>query len=100
MSFSLPEVKLGIIPGAGGTQRLSRLIGIAKAKELILMGKRIGAEEALDLGLINEVDNGHSEQKAIDMCCTLMKGGPLAMSMAKKAIDDGYGNYYYLVFNY
>ncbi|MEE2786198.1 MAG: enoyl-CoA hydratase-related protein [Myxococcota bacterium] len=87
--MGLPEVRLGILPGAGGTQRLPRLIGIARAKELILTGARIGAEEALRVGLVNRVSDDYLEEAhrvAADVC----KGAPISLTQAKKAIDQGW----------
>lgn len=88
----LPEVKLGIIPGAGGTQRLSRLCGVAVAKELILTGRRIDAASACALGVVSAVVprsalRAEAERWAIEIA----EAGPLALVQAKRAIDDGWG---------
>jgi enoyl-CoA hydratase/carnithine racemase len=88
--MGLPETRLAIIPGAGGTQRLPRLIGRAKAKELIYTGRRLTAQDALDIGLVNKVCEPKSlldecRKMAEEMCLA----GPLALEQAKKAIDCG-----------
>jgi len=84
------EINLGIIPGAGGTQRLPRLIGKARAAELILTGKIIQAEEAYQLGLVNEVV---LPEKLMDGCFrlakTLAEKSPVAMKYALRAINQG-----------
>jgi len=84
------EINLGIIPGAGGTQRLPRLIGKARAAELILTGKIIQAEEAYQLGLVNEVV---PPEKLMDGCFrlakTLAEKSPVAMKYALRAINQG-----------
>lgn len=88
--FGLPEIKLGIIPGAGGTQRLPRLIGEGKAKELIYSGDFIGAEEALRVGLVNKVvpvDQLLPEAKRLAK--TFAKRGAVALRMAKSSINEG-----------
>ena len=86
--FGLPETGLAIIPGAGGTQRLPRLIGTAKAKELIFTGRRVAPSEALTLGLVNEVvENG--KEGALNMARLMLNNGPIALRMAKKAINLG-----------
>lgn len=85
-----PEVKLGIIPGWGGTQRLPRLIGKTKALEMNLTGDPIGAEEALRLGLVNKVvapDVVLSEAKAL--AARLAQGAPIAMREIIKAVNQG-----------
>jgi enoyl-CoA hydratase/carnithine racemase len=82
----LTEVKLGIIPGGGGTQRLPRLIGIGAAKDLILTGRKVGAAEALALGLVNRV--GELEV-ATALARSVVENAPIAVGLAKHAIDDG-----------
>lgn len=80
----LPEVSLGIIPGFGGTQRLLELIGPAKAKELIFTGKRLSAEEALSLGIVQAVvPDEELQQVGQTLAESILKNGPLAVSQAK-----------------
>jgi enoyl-CoA hydratase/carnithine racemase len=89
-SMGLSEVRLGIIPGAGGTQRLARLCGIAVAKELILTGRRISAAEALRMGLVAQVTPDGELDKAVEtLCAELASAAPLALAAAKQAIDRG-----------
>ena len=91
-SMALSEVRLGIIPGAGGTQRLSRLCGIAAAKELVLTGRRIDAPTALKLGLVSKVVAKADLRAAVAaLCSELAAAGPLALATAKRAIDAGFG---------
>jgi len=86
--LGLPEVRLGVMPGSGGTQRLPRIVGIAKAKELILMGEIIGASDALEIGLVNRVARaGHALEEAMAMAETIAERGPLAVREAKQALD-------------
>lgn len=88
--LGLPETKLAIIPGAGGTQRLPRLIGEAKAKELIFTGKILNSQEAVEIGLVNDhVDSGSGFEKALEISSVIIQGGPIAMKMAKLAITKG-----------
>lgn len=88
--FGQPEVGLGIIPGFGGTQRLARLVGPAKAKELIFTGQTISAEEAYTIGLVNKVvEKGQALEAAEEMARAIMKNAPLAIEASKKAIDLG-----------
>lgn len=88
--IGLTETSLAIIPGAGGCVRLPRLVGAAKAKELILLARRLGAEEALGMGLIHEVAAaGQARSHAAAMLSALQKNGPLALRAAKDAIDGG-----------
>jgi enoyl-CoA hydratase/3-hydroxyacyl-CoA dehydrogenase len=85
-----PEIKLGIIPGWGGTQRLARLIGLAKAKELIMLGEHVSAEEALKLSLVHKVvprDKLMEEAKALAK--KLAEGPPVALKYAKYALNFG-----------
>lgn len=86
--LGLPEVRLGILPGAGGTQRLPRLIGVARAKELILTGSRIGAEEAYRLGVVNRIADDH-EAEAMNLAAEVCKGAPISLTQAKRAVDLG-----------
>jgi enoyl-CoA hydratase len=85
-----PEILLGIIPGAGGTQRLSRLIGPAKAKDLIYTGRFVGAEEAHALGLVDVVVGADEVYPtALAMATKFATGPALALRAAKAAIDGG-----------
>jgi enoyl-CoA hydratase/carnithine racemase len=85
-----PEIQLGIIPGAGGTQRLTRLVGPAKAKDLIFTGRHVGAEEALEMGLADAVvPDDEVYATAMAMARKLAAGPPLALAAAKRAIDEG-----------
>ena len=88
--LGLTEVRLGIMPGAGGTQRLPRLIGVAAAKEMILLGRRIGAARARELGLVMAVVPAADLRATIDGLLGELAGcAPLSVEMAKKAIDRG-----------
>ena len=87
-----PEILLGIIPGAGGTQRLPRLIGPAKAKDLVFSGRMVNADEALRIGLVDQVVPDDSVyQAAVDMVKRYAAGPALALRAAKQAIDAGLG---------
>lgn len=85
-----PEVNLGIIPGFAGTQRLSRLVGAAKAKELIFTGDMVDAQTAHSVGLVNQVVPA---EELMDVCMEMAKKiaskGPTAVKLAKKVIDEG-----------
>jgi len=86
----LTEVRLGIIPGAGGTQRLSRIAGAAVAKELILTGRRIGGPRARELGLVSEVvPAAELHAAAARWAAEVAAAAPLALGAAKRAIDEG-----------
>jgi len=88
--FGQPEVNLGLIPGYGGTQRLPRLIGPGKAKEIIFADERINAQEALRIGLVERVvPKGQALEEAKKLLKKIMGKGPLAIKMAKKAVDEG-----------
>lgn len=83
-----PEILLGIIPGAGGTQRLPRLVGVSRAKELILTGRFVGAEEALAIGLVDRIaDDPYAA--ALEFAGRLATGPALALRAAKESIDLG-----------
>lgn len=84
-----PEILLGIIPGAGGTQRLPRLIGVQKAKDLIYSGRMVAADEALRIGLVDQVhDAADVYPEALELARRYARG-PFALRMAKQAIDQG-----------
>jgi len=88
--FGQPEVKLGIIPGFGGTQRLARLIGRARAMEWILSGKTYTAQEAFQHGLVSKVVEPENLMKeALDLAKTIASRGPVAVRAAKRLIHEG-----------
>jgi enoyl-CoA hydratase len=89
--FSLPEVGLGITAGFGGTQRLSRIIGIGKAKELLYTAARIHASEALNLGLVNAVYPPEQLMaEAFKLAEKIAANSPIAVRATKKAVNDGF----------
>jgi len=89
-TMGLTETSLAIIPGAGGTQRLPRIIGIAKAKELIFTARRIDAKTALDIGLVNRVvEPDQLMPAALEMAREIAKNGPIGVAQAKFAINNG-----------
>ncbi len=84
-----PEIKLGIIPGGGGTQRLTRLVGEGKAMELTLTGDMISAEEALQLGLVNHVYAPEElEAKTMELANRIAEMSPVALAMAKQSVKN------------
>jgi enoyl-CoA hydratase len=93
--FGQPEILLGIIPGGGGTQRLARLVGPAKAKDLICSGRQVRATEALELGLVDELvdpDDGDVDpvfDRAHELALSFANGALAAQALAKRAIDAG-----------
>jgi len=88
--LGLPEVGLGIMPGFGGTQRLPRLIGSSKALELILTGKTINAEEALNIGLLSKVvPEGKALEASIEMMKVILSKAPLSTKMCIEAVNRG-----------
>ncbi len=88
--FGQPEINLGLIPGACGTQRLPRLVGVAKAKEMIYLGDMIKADEALRLGLVNKVVPPETlMEEAMDWATKLAGKSLPVLTMAKRAIDTG-----------
>ena len=89
--FGQPEILLGIIPGGGGTQRLARLVGPARAKEICLSGRQVKADEALRIGLADEVvPHEQLHERALALAGELAKGAVVAQGLAKLAIDDGF----------
>jgi enoyl-CoA hydratase/carnithine racemase len=86
--FGQPEITLGIIPGAGGTQRLARVIGKQRAMELVLTGRRVGAEEAHGLGFVNQIA-GRKDwlEKAMELAQVIARRPPLAARLAKQAVQ-------------
>ncbi|MEC1305012.1 enoyl-CoA hydratase [Lysinibacillus capsici] len=90
VKLGLTETSLGIIPGAGGTQRLPRLIGLGKAKELIYTARRLSAKEAENYGIIEYVYEGHEVlDKAQQLALEMAKNAPLSLVQAKVAINQG-----------
>ncbi|MDQ3368219.1 MAG: enoyl-CoA hydratase-related protein [Myxococcota bacterium] len=90
--LGLTEVRLGIMPGAGGTQRLPRLVGEARAKEMILLGRKITAARALEYGLVNQVVPRADLLATVEgMLAELAGCAPMSVTQAKSAIENGYG---------
>ena len=88
--LALPEVGLGIIPGAGGTQRLPRVVGVARAKELILTARRVTAAEALAMGLVGQVVPAADLATAsLALAERVARNAPISLRQAKRAIDRG-----------
>ena len=89
--FAQPEVKLGIIPGWGGTQRLPRIVGKGNATELIIGGHMINSQEALRIGLVNKIISPEKlMDESINFCKELQKNGPTSISNSLKCINDSY----------
>lgn len=90
--FGLPEVTVGIVPGGGGTQLLARKIGLGRAKEMILTGRRMSAEEAFQVGLVTRlVEREALETATMELARQICKASPVAVREAKAAIDRGFG---------
>ena len=87
--FGQPEILLGIIPGGGGTQRLARLIGPSRAKDMILTGRQVDAMEALRIGLVDRIAEEDVLAEARAWAAELARGAVAAHALAKQAIDDG-----------
>ena len=89
--FGQPEVKLGLIPGYGGTQRLPRLVGKGRALEIILSGRMVGADEALQMGLVNKVVAPEAVlEEAEKFLRGILAMGPVAVRLAIEAVDQGF----------
>ena len=87
-AFGLPELGLGILPAGGGTQRLAKLVGLGRAKEIILTGRTVKAEEALSIGLISKiVPQAELIQQAMEIVRAISRKGPLAVRLTKQAIN-------------
>jgi enoyl-CoA hydratase len=83
-----PEINLGVLPGWGGSLRLARATTLGFAKELVLTGRQVGAEEALERGLVNAVhEPGELREKTLELCRTLAAKSPLALAYAKEAVN-------------
>ncbi len=90
-AFGVPEVTLGVIPGFGGTQRLTRLVGLGPGLELILTGERIDAERAHELGLVSRVvPQGEALDTALEIAGTITGNAPVAVELAKQAARRGF----------
>ena len=86
--FGQPEINIGIIPGGGGTQRLPRLVGLGTAKKLVLTGEIINAQEALRIGLVDEVvEHDRLLERAKELAGKIIEKPPLAVKLAKKALN-------------
>ena len=90
VEMGLPEVGLGIIPGGGGTVRLPRAIGVARAKDLVLTGRRVAAAEALAMGLVSRVaPAGTLREVALEVAGMVARNAPVSIRQAKRAVDGG-----------
>jgi len=88
--LGVPEITLGIIPGYGGTQRLPRLVGMGKAKELVLTGDHISAQEAKSIGLVDQVvPKAELDEAVRKLCLKIASKSPIALAMGKEAINNG-----------
>jgi 2-oxoglutaroyl-CoA hydrolase len=91
VQLALPEATIGMIPGSGGTQRLARLVGLGRAKDIVMRGRRVGASEALALGLVTEVVGAAELDAATDrLLDELSRHSPLALAMAKRVLNTAY----------
>ena len=91
VELGLPEVKIGMIPGSGGTQRLARMIGLGRAKDLVMRGRRVAAGEALAIGLLTEVVPATELDVAVSRLVDELRAlPPLALAMAKRVLNHAY----------
>jgi 2-oxoglutaroyl-CoA hydrolase len=91
VELALPEVKIGMIPGSGGTQRLARMVGLGRAKDMVMRGRRIGAEEALAIGLVTEVVPPAQLDAAVTQLVDELRAlSPLALTVAKRVLNHAY----------
>ena len=89
--FGQPEILLGIIPGGGGTQRLPRLVGPARAKEIMITGRQVKADEALRIGLVDEVvPHEEVNARALALAAEVAAGALTAQALVKRAVDAGF----------
>ena len=91
VELALPEVKIGMIPGSGGTQRLARMVGLGRAKDMVMRGRRIDAEEALAIGLVTEVVAPAELDSAVTHLVDELRAlSPLALALAKRVLNHAY----------
>ena len=91
VQLGLPEVSLGIIPGGGGTQRLARIVGVGRAKDLVLTARRISAAEALAMGLVTQLaPAARVRDEALALAERIARNAPISLRQAKRAIDRGF----------
>jgi enoyl-CoA hydratase/carnithine racemase len=88
--FGQPEILLGIIPGGGGTQRLPRAVGASRAKEMMITGRQVKADEALRIGLLDEIVEAEQlHERALALAAEVARGALAAQALVKRAVDDG-----------
>ena len=91
VELALPEVKIGMIPGSGGTQRLARMVGLGRAKDMVMRGRRIDAEEALAIGLVTEVVPPAQLDSAVTRLIDELRAlSPLALALGKRVLNHAY----------
>ncbi|HEY6606699.1 MAG TPA: enoyl-CoA hydratase/isomerase family protein [Gaiellaceae bacterium] len=91
VEIALPEVTIGMIPGSGGTQRLARIIGLGRAKDMVMRGRRVRAQEAHAIGLVTEVVGAYDLDAAVErLVDELRRLSPLALAMAKRVLNHAY----------
>jgi len=91
VELGLPEVKIGMIPGSGGTQRLARMVGLGRAKDMVMRGRRVRAGEALAIGLLTEVVSAAELDAAVASLVEELRAlSPLALAMAKRVLNHAY----------